>query len=183
MDEKKKKKKEVIEDETQQQETEATEPTTLIEKEIVRFNEIVAKDPQRAYSRYGYSLLCSLPPEQMAREVLRLRKRTDDPFDLYNRGVFEAQDGKPEKALKDFQKSYAVLAEMDEATAVHYLRRQPTFLADLAFNLYLCHCEQDQKSEGKKEFKQVQKLAKGLYPDQETSSALWEAFAEVESEL
>lgn len=180
-----KKKKDADEQETPVQESEevVAEPTTLVDKEIARFNEVVARSPHAAYSRYGFTLLCSLSPEQMAKEVLRLRKRTDDPFDLYNRGVFEAQDGKTDKALKDFQKAHSVLSSMDSDTVLHYLRQKPTFLADLAFNTYLCHCENDQKAEGKKEFKQIQKFAKSLYPDQDAAAALWEAFAETESEL
>lgn len=167
----------------EEMEREETEEFDLMEQEIDKFNSLLEKQPQEAYRRYGFSLLCSLEPGDMAREILRMREKPEDACDLYNRGVFELEGGKIDKALKDFEKSRKTLMSMDTQKVKFYISERPTLAVDLGYNIYFVMSEQGKEAEGKERLSELLEFAKELFPTEEDLPALHEAVTQIEEEL
>ena len=159
-----------------------TKDQKFFERELQRFADVLERRPEEAYHKFGLSFFPSLPPEVAGKEMFRLRKRSTDPCDLYNKGVLELGQEKVEKAAKHFQKAMAGLSSLDPDSAKAYIEDCPSLLPSLAFNLYLCKNELSNKSEAKKAWKSVVKIAKNLFLEHEMG-AMWEMFEEMEQEL
>ena len=90
------------------------EKKNLYETEIDRFNEVLEKDKKYAYDRYGFTLLYSLPPEQIFKIKMEMGWQGKDALDFYNLGVVACQEEAYKEALKHFQKAESMNCDQPE---------------------------------------------------------------------
>ncbi|MEW6238862.1 MAG: tetratricopeptide repeat protein [Candidatus Omnitrophota bacterium] len=81
--------------------------TTIYEYEIGRFLELMKENREYAFSRYGLTLLYSLPPEETFALKSEMGWKGKDPLDYYNMGTMECLQGKWKEGMKLFEKAEA----------------------------------------------------------------------------
>ncbi len=93
---------------------EQTEPSDLYEFEIERYRELLEKNPEYAFQRYGLALLYSMPTE----ETFTLRRefgwKNREALDYYNMGVIDCIEEKFNDAMKHFEKAESMECEQPE---------------------------------------------------------------------
>jgi tetratricopeptide (TPR) repeat protein len=88
----------------------------LLENQVNEFRELLKEDEQRAYHRYGVTLLHSLDEETYFREMSRFGWEPQTALDFYNQGVLATNRGTHEEALSLYEEAL----KRDERLACAY---------------------------------------------------------------
>ena len=86
----------------------------LYEFEINRFQDLLEQDRDSAFQRYGWSLLYSLPPEEIFKHKNGLGWKGEEPLDFYNYGVLECEEDRLTEAMEFFQKAESMECELSD---------------------------------------------------------------------
>lgn len=89
----------------------------LYEREVNRFRETLALDVDSAGSRFGFTLIHSLPQHEKAAALRSFGFQPKAACDFFNLGVAAAKDGDWAEAAKQFEK--AIEADNAMADAYH----------------------------------------------------------------
>jgi len=86
----------------------------LYEFEIKRYQELLENNPEYAHSRYGLTLVYSLPSEKTFEIMNQFGFESKESLDYYNKGAMECQKGNLKEALKNFEKAESLECEQPE---------------------------------------------------------------------
>lgn len=103
----------------------------LYQTEISRYADVLDRNPEEAFERYGFTLFHSLPPVKQIELSQKVGLMHFTALDHYNLGVLAIEEGDLNKGIEHFQKSL----ELDG--------RQ----AESAFNLAVAYERLDRKSD------------------------------------
>ena len=110
--------------------------TDLYEFEVQRFQNLLKENEPYAFNRYGWTLLYSLPAEQIHEMKTKLGWKPATALEHYNTGALLCRSGKIAQGLKHFEQAQKLGLEIPE----------------LYYNLGLVYEKRDDKSKATDHF-------------------------------
>lgn len=109
----------------------------LYSTEVKRFQDILKENQSYAFERYGWTMLYSLPPEQIHEMKSQLGWRPVTALDHYNTGALLCRSGKVAQGLKHLEQAHEMGLDIPE----------------LCYNLALAYEKRDDRRKSRAKFR------------------------------